>query len=543
MSKYMVVVLLGIILTAVVASAIVPVSIRMRGMGEGLVGIVDDEYSDLFFNPAAINRITGTRVYTNLSNLHNFGSDLIFDPEYWPDMYYNLLGGITTCKHHKIGALLETGGYDMTMTSEDFMNQSIGIERVSDTNKYMMRYKNMNTELDIFWGKKIDKYYLGAMFGPKLMDGVMEIKNTSIEYFYSHDSLLSYTFDETDSVSKARVMAYPFILGVISGTHENENSLSFAFGYDRQNGIIPTNFVNSIITNSISTTPWTSDTAFEKMQEKICQGGFFASLTGRNKRRYEGYSLSFLAGITYIHEPISLDAYDTSYSFYTPGTGQKEVTSMIARQKGSGAMNYFGIGVGIGAEKYFNTMGMNSLFAIGLIPSYVNGTNKINIKPAIYKTNYYHNYPHEGMPDTLGYTDVQVLGEYDEIKDCFGGLSLSLPVGLETHLTDRLVLRLGASEDMMLTFKYNTDEMMIDSGTTETYTQTEPFDTTIITHNPPDEIDQYHWKSEEKLNFVSQTTYHYGLGYKINDNIELNFLNYGQLTDLRNWVLGVNIKF
>jgi len=542
MSKHIVVVLLGIILTAVVASAIVPVSIRMRGMGEGLVGIVDDEYSDLFFNPAAINRITGTRVYTNLSNLHNFGSDLIFDPEYSPDMYYNLLGGITTVKHNKIGALLETGGWDITNTSEEFYNERDGVEMTSDTSKMMMRYKNFNTELDLFWGKKIDKYYVGAMFGPKLMDGIMEAKYTTIDYYYRHDSMLSYTFDETDSVSKARVMAYPFILGVISGTHENENSLSFAFGYDRQNGIIPTNFINSIVTNYISTTPWTNEIGFEKMQEKICQGGFFTSLMGRNKRRYEDHSISYLAGITYIHEPISYEAYDTNYSYYTPATGQIEEDFWIDRIKGSGAMNYLALGVGIGAEKYFSPMGAKSLFAIGFIPSYINGVNKINYKPETYYEHYYHNFPHEGMPDTLEYTDDWVSGEHYDIKENFGGLSLSLPVGLETHLTDKLVLRLGASEDMMLTFKYNTDEMMIDSGSTETIHQTLPYDTTW-TYHTPDEVSQYHYNYTDKLNFVNQTTYHYGLGYKINDNIELNFLNYGQLTDLRNWVLGVNIKF
>ena len=534
--------MLGVVLTAMVASAIVPVSIRMRGMGEGLVGIVDDEYSDLFFNPAAINRITGTRVYTNLSNLHNAGSDLIFDPKYSPDMYYNLLGGITTVKYNKIGALLENGGWDISSTSEEFTNNASGNELSSDTNKMMMRYKNINTELDLFWGKKIDKYYVGAMFGPKSMNGYMESKYTEISYFYRNDSQLSYEFDEMDSVSKSHVMAYPFTLGVITGTHENENSLSFAFGYDRQNGIIPTNFINSIVTDYISTTPWSNETGFEKMQEKIAQGGFFTSLMGRNKRRTEDHAISYLAGITYIHEPITYEAFDTGYSYYTPATGQTEEDMWIDQIKGSGAMNYFALGVGIGAEKYFSPMGAKSMFAIGFIPSYINGANKISYKPETYYEHYSHNFPHEGMPDTLDYTDDWVSGEHYDVKETFGGFSLSLPVGLETHLTDKLVLRLGVSEDMMLTFKYSTDEMMTDSGSTETFHQTLPYDTTIVTHNQ-DEIDQQHNTYTDKLHFVNQTTYNYGLGYKINDNIELNFLNYGQLTDLRTWVLGVNIKF
>ncbi|MBS4016564.1 MAG: hypothetical protein KGZ86_09055 [Candidatus Latescibacteria bacterium] len=57
MSKNMLSVLLGIILTATIASAIVPVSMRMRGLSPALVGIVDDEYSDIFYNPAFVNRV------------------------------------------------------------------------------------------------------------------------------------------------------------------------------------------------------------------------------------------------------------------------------------------------------------------------------------------------------------------------------------------------------------------------------------------------------------------------------------------------------
>ncbi|MCX8015043.1 MAG: hypothetical protein N2748_03400, partial [candidate division WOR-3 bacterium] len=106
------------LIIASVAMAIVPVSVRMRGLNPDLVGIVDDEYSDLFFNPAFINKIEGKRVYTNLSNVHNLGEDLFFNPNYYPDMYYNLIGGIISYKAHKLGALVQTGGADWLLTNE-----------------------------------------------------------------------------------------------------------------------------------------------------------------------------------------------------------------------------------------------------------------------------------------------------------------------------------------------------------------------------------------------------------------------------------------
>jgi hypothetical protein len=44
------------------------VSLRLEGMSPDLAGLVDDEYSDFWINPADILNVKGGRLYTNLSN-------------------------------------------------------------------------------------------------------------------------------------------------------------------------------------------------------------------------------------------------------------------------------------------------------------------------------------------------------------------------------------------------------------------------------------------------------------------------------------------
>jgi hypothetical protein len=71
MRKTLFTMVLATLIVAVAAGsalAITETSIRLRGMSPDLQFIVYDEYSNIFFNPAYVVHINGTRIYTNLSN-------------------------------------------------------------------------------------------------------------------------------------------------------------------------------------------------------------------------------------------------------------------------------------------------------------------------------------------------------------------------------------------------------------------------------------------------------------------------------------------
>jgi len=540
------VVVLCVLLTVTFAMAIVPVSIRMRGLNPSLVGIVDDEYSDLYMNPATINWIEGARVYTNLSNIHNFGDDLFFDPTYSPDMYYNLIGGISSYKDHKIGAILETGGWNSIMTGSEYETEIIGNTTYVDTTIYEAVDKSINSALNLFWGKKISNYNVGVMFAPHMIDNKISETSTEIHYEYlNDDSLIDYSYNQDEVSSSEKGLIFPFIAGALWGEPENEMSAALTFGYEHENQAVPTKAIYSEVTHDITQTVSQFTEYFEDYEEVEKTSGILISLYGRNKRRAEDHAVSYVGMLTYVNEPMSMKYTDTIYDYQKSisgfYSGCYDKTVGLTKQEGKGGLSYIGFGLGVGYEKYFDAMNTNNLFAIAAIPSFFTGTAKMKMSPGYQNVNFWGNLG--SYPDTLAYTGFGTNGEVFDIKNCFSGLNITLPVGLETNLTEKLCLRLGATEDIMFMQKYGYEMVMTDSGGKSVYTQTMPFDTVITNQEPSDELDSYTSKSESKTSFSNMTNYYFGAGYKINDNIELNFLNYAQLTDLRCWVLGVNIKF
>jgi len=113
--------------------AITKTSLRLEGMSDELMFLVYDEYSNMFFNPAYVVYIDGTRIYTNLSNYQ--GDGCLEYEERCPDTfldqdncdgttYYSeselLVGGIFQIKRNDfwIGAMWETAKEEWTDSSE-----------------------------------------------------------------------------------------------------------------------------------------------------------------------------------------------------------------------------------------------------------------------------------------------------------------------------------------------------------------------------------------------------------------------------------------
>ncbi|MEO0083495.1 MAG: hypothetical protein ABIK33_03825 [candidate division WOR-3 bacterium] len=526
-----------------VAMAIVPVSVRMRGLNPDLVGIVDDEYSDLFFNPAFINKIDGKRVYTNLSNIHNLGEDLFFNPNYYPDMYYNLLGGITNIKDHKLGALIQTGGADWLQTEQGNyadVYRDINGNMIKELDSMNYEYKSKFTDfaINLFWGKKLNDWQLGVWTGPQFIDYEESEKYKEREYYYQNDTLFEYDLEQSEWQSKAKTNAIPLMVGFIKGEVDDEWSAALAYGYDRVNGIVPSDFVSSEMYRQIHQSLTDISEDFAKWENKYNESGYYLSLVGRHKSRCEDFSLSYLANLVYVHKPITMTYTDTSYEYQSFfASGYQEIEGDWSMHKAEGPMNHLSLGLGVGLEKYFDIENSRHLFAIGFIPSFFVGNTKIKQKPYYGRYYYYHN-----LPDTLEYTVNYGDGEHYDIKNTLSGFQFTIPVGLEANLTKRLVFRLGATENLMLKMTDVSEYTLADSGWHWNYHYIHGGNDTCFIESP-DELDSYYYKTESKISMANATAYYYGAGYKISDNIELNFLNFADLTNLRKWILGVNIKF
>jgi hypothetical protein len=109
--------------------------------------------------------------------------------------------------------------------------------------------------------------------------------------------------------------------------------------------------------------------------------------------------------------------------------------------------------------------------------------------------------------------------------------TIILPVGLEYTLTDWLQFRIGASHRLTKTKAETTDV----SAETETTTPDSSGTTSVGKSNPS--------STDKSESTDSGTTYYYGAGLKVTENLDIDLLGWRRLTDLTNWKLSATLKF
>ncbi|MBN1622627.1 MAG: hypothetical protein JW871_08560 [Endomicrobiales bacterium] len=118
---------------AMTAFAAENTSVRLKGMGGALNGIVEDEYTDLLANPANIVDIEGKRLYTNLSNLSNGtgSAEAAFSNV---SINQFLIGGIT--KINPVGnvvGIMETWGSITPQTLRSYGDWATALNNIDPT--------------------------------------------------------------------------------------------------------------------------------------------------------------------------------------------------------------------------------------------------------------------------------------------------------------------------------------------------------------------------------------------------------------------------
>jgi hypothetical protein len=517
--------------------ALMPISMRMRGLNPNLVGIVDDEYSDLFFNPAFINKIEGKRLYTNLSGIHYKGDEPLLDPNYSPELYYSLIGGITNYQNHKLGGIFEIAGqnenYTFNVTQTEIEDNELWIDSIN----YENFIKNTDLGLNLFWGKELGDIKVGLFLGPHgLINSEKEITK-EISYYYENDTLREYEAEEESDFYEQKSQAVLMTFGALKEKNDKELSAAISFGYNYDFDYYPTKVLTEYLTSEISQSYGEIDEDWEKRTIKSEANNFYFSLIGRGKKRSANDSKSLLLGLSYINTPVSMTDFESTYTKSMINV-QEIIEASRFTQKARGRNQYLLLSLGLGKELIFEASRMKNLFALGLFPSWFLARYDLTIDPEEEFFYHYHNYP-----SIQEYTRTYSSNETYRIKGTSWGLGLFIPVGMETEISSRLTLRLGVSQDLICKLKDKMETTMIDYGAREVFHQTLPHDSIVTVQESSDELDSYKVQTENQYEFTTHTTPYYGASYKISDNITLDFLNFAALTDLKSWRLGVNIKF
>jgi hypothetical protein len=116
---------------------------------------------------------------------------------------------------------------------------------------------------------------------------------------------------------------------------------------------------------------------------------------------------------------------------------------------------------------------------------------------------------------------------------------ISIPIGLEMNLTKNFTFRLGANASIPLSFDGSWKRTITDS--TNTLISSSGSGPTIPSEEKPMFTDEKISNLKGKL--INLTTYYFGASYKISNSINIDFLNFADVTNLKTWWLSVVFKY
>ena len=116
--------------------------------------------------------------------------------------------------------------------------------------------------------------------------------------------------------------------------------------------------------------------------------------------------------------------------------------------------------------------------------------------------------------------------------------TFTIPVGAEFNISDPLVFRLGAQ----YTLDYNditTTRALIDyQPTTTEWSFGDGTDTTLVDQDYTEDG----WQVTDEST-VSSTDYFYGIGWQVNDNLQIDLMHFNEIDNLYSWRLSATVKF
>jgi hypothetical protein len=523
--------LAAVICLSVSAFASEQSSLRIKGMGNSLAGIVDDEYSDLMVYPSHILDIEGKRLYTNLSNL----SDGTNSAEAaFGNVSANrfLIGGIT--KIPKIG---NTFG----------MIESWG--SLAPDPQGLVRYNDWATTLTNIDPENINEALThdNALWGETGDDEILNNDVTASTY--------------RNEKGKAENMTNNSILnGIIGYKINDKNKVGLAISYDKRvNETTKTNY----FMDKPDTTDLT-DTYSENYSNKICNNTKTLALTPELQHQYSDKLLFEIAASLMMFNDNNTDessasaVYGNTYSgAFGPGADQADIAERKINPKGTG------MGTTLVAKyDYTNDTKLTLGFSYTSSPK-KDSSGEYNVSQTFAA----------GINSLTGPVDYDqkntqtsiVLGAQSQLSsNLLMGIAYTMTMtDVETGIvSDSTISTLGTvagyinkdqqtnakttTTNIPVGFEYSIKEIAkVRMGSTYTITKTNNEATEITTTKDTTNITitDYTKTVDKADTTVVASNFFYGTGINISENATLDILGNSNLTNLVGWQVGLNLMF
>ncbi len=503
------------------AFAVEDVSFRLKGMHGDLEGLVKDEYTDMMFIPYNILEIDGYRLYTNLSNLSTGGEYALNGSSFSANEY--LIGGVAP--FGGFGKLGFIYGADSSLTPQTIKDENDIALTGTPAGEYENVTENKTTNTyDREYGKaekEILESDVTYLIGFQPMD---LIKFGFLLNFSNDEEIATNIYSEKDdkwtlgnssySLTTSNVTDSEIIKFITLGPAA-ELQINDKLSLGGMLGIVlgEIEFADSSVQNWFRTKEYGSTTAD---YNQIASAGGTGKIegTGLGLTLLGKYSASdnlILRGI-FDYGSISLKGNITTpnvWNLIDDGWGFSWKGDWTRSGEATHKIDSLELGGG-----FENKLDKNLILTMAIKYSVENEQTDW-IREGIYKFN--------GSTVTTSYSNNPRTQDLTENKIT----NLILPIGIEYKAKKWLTLRMGASH------KISTVENK-DTTITTSYAATYPVKTvtTIVTTVDPKDITT-----------TRNTDYSFGAGFKVTDNLQIDLLNFTNLTDMSFWKLSATLKF
>ncbi len=513
----------------------------------------EDNY-DLLFDPARIPEIEGTYLWTGLSNFVT-GYEELFSNASVP---YFFIGGTKNFGNYYPGFVYDRssmkealytgldgpGGTplygDGEVTSIDWQLDSLGdpVSRTVETQTASAYDATTGSDFYIAVGTRMDNLRLGLGFMKK------DSKNTIT------DPLNNYNYDFTAEDLVADTGTYQYIESAVGDEifSDNENRVIASIWMDKENMSLGLTGEFAMLDLNEEAIITGAETEYDFPEQQDTSFYTIATMDSTMKPQ-SGTKIGVGVQCFYHYNEDALgkfylgyftESYDygdnaTEFSYMTNEESydyfQWDTTSTITYYDGSNSTS----GFKVGTKQLFNVSDRLN-FGIGLLFTSSSYSNEITTTDTSVDITVYDN------GDTIaGYEDYTetVWSSQTWRTDVDGSLtSFAIPVGVEFHISDPIVFRLGARHTMSYN-EYTTIDTLVDYEPERT--RTEHGDGTVEEDIDQDYVDDYSKAVETET--TSATDYYYGIGWQATDNLQIDLMHFEQLTDLTNWRLSVTFYF
>lgn len=516
----------------------------------------EDDY-DLLFDPARMPEIEGTRVYTNLSNFVT-GSENLFSDGSMP---FFLIGGSTYFMNYypglvydrsKMKTALYTGlddpdnnflygeGEVQEITWWDNDGNGVYDERWIETEKRSAY--DADDEADYFAGiaTRTNGFRFGIGFMRDLYKNTFTDPENNFTYEYTEEDLptASYTFIQRASSAGDNIfdeVDNEFILSVWYDSDYWSAGLRTGYGFfdwtDEAiifaDSVIYTDPADSLV-NEYTTAAILDSldapqsgtripvylTVFYNYSE-TAQGRFYLGFETES-HEYDAGAISFYNKTRENIYPGDLTwNYDTTFTYYA-GDGNTRTIS-------AGTKHLWKI------NKRFN-------FGIGALFSTQKISDSTTAREMITEVEVYDD--DDGVADIDDYTQTVWRSETWMTKTTGTTKNFVFPVGVEFYVVNpALALRLGATYTLGFN-DYTTVRQMIEYEPERT--RIEYGDGSISeSMDDPGYSGGY---SETQTETVSNTHYVFGLGWRVNKNLQIDLMGFTELFDMTDWELSATLR-